>query len=232
METTTKHTNIEYNAFQRAYDHFNRVLFNNELPQCLITLQRTRSAYGYFWHSQFTARNESGAIDEIALNPDAFAERSDEEILSTLGHEMCHLWQVHFGKPSRAGYHNREWADKMESIGLTPSSTGREGGKRTGQSMTHYITPDGAFTKAYGTLVKRGVKLNWNARGAGAALPGKKAPKGGNGAAGTAAKKRASKTKYTCTNCGANAWAKAGSNLVCGTCLDETGDVHRMEAQS
>jgi len=26
---------------------------------------------------------------------------------------MAHLWQHHHGKPSRAAYHNREWASKM-----------------------------------------------------------------------------------------------------------------------
>ena len=31
---------------------------------------------------------------------------------------MCHQWQQHFGKPSRNGYHNKQWADKMESVGL------------------------------------------------------------------------------------------------------------------
>jgi hypothetical protein len=30
--------------------------------------------------------------------------------LSTLVHEMAHLQQNHFGKSSRTGYHNKEWA--------------------------------------------------------------------------------------------------------------------------
>lgn len=38
---------------------------------------------------------------EIALNPDHFAGRSDEDILSTLVHEMVYAWQRAFGKPSR-----------------------------------------------------------------------------------------------------------------------------------
>jgi len=35
--------------------------------------------------------------DEIALNPSTFRSRSTEETLSTLVHEMCHLWQFHKG---------------------------------------------------------------------------------------------------------------------------------------
>ena len=33
-------------------------------------------------------------------------------------------------------------------------------------------------------------------------------------------KKAASKTKYTCPGCAANAWAKPGMNLVCGDCSE------------
>jgi ribosomal protein S27AE len=34
-------------------------------------------------------------------------------------------------------------------------------------------------------------------------------------------KKAASKTKYTCPTCGANAWAKPEPRLICGTCYEE-----------
>src|SRR5262245_14971271 len=36
------------------------------------------------------------------------------QILSTLVHEMVHGEQHHYGKPSRGGYHNKQWADWME----------------------------------------------------------------------------------------------------------------------
>jgi hypothetical protein len=36
-----------------------------------------------------------------------------EDSLSTLFHEKAHLWQHHFGNPSRTGYHNKEWAACM-----------------------------------------------------------------------------------------------------------------------
>jgi hypothetical protein len=45
-------------------------------------------------------------------------------ILSTLVHEMVHVWQETYGNPSRRGYHNRQWAEKMREVGLQPSSTG------------------------------------------------------------------------------------------------------------
>src|SRR5262245_50122233 len=54
---------------------------------------------------------------------------------------MVHCWQEHFGKPGRARYHNHEWADKMEALGLMPSDTGEENGKRVGQRVRHYVIP-------------------------------------------------------------------------------------------
>ena len=45
---------------------------------------------------------------ELALNPDTFTERSDESILSTLVHEMCHAWEHTHGKVPRRGYHDKQ----------------------------------------------------------------------------------------------------------------------------
>jgi SprT-like family len=138
------------------------------------------------------------------LNPDAFINRTDEQICSTLVHEMTHAWQHTHGTPSSRGYHNREWATKMKSIGLQPSNTGAVGGKETGQQMTHYIMPDGPFVKAYAKLAAIGWGLNLQS----AHRPG---PKGGTN----------SKTKFTCTKCGQNAWGKPDLAVICELCGDK-----------
>jgi hypothetical protein len=94
-------TAATYNALNHAFDVFNVRLFDGELPSCLVTLQRKSKAYGYFAGGRFGSRDGSEITDEIALNPSAFRERSDRQSLSTLAHEMAHLWQHHFGKVSR-----------------------------------------------------------------------------------------------------------------------------------
>jgi len=136
-------TLTEYQGFQHAYDFFNRELFDGSLPQVLVTLQRHANTRGYFFPERFHGRIDQSAVHELALNPDSFTGRTDEMIFSTLVHEMCHVWQQTHGKPPRRSYHDRQWAAKMGEIGLQPSSTGEEGGKETGQSMSHYIIPDG-----------------------------------------------------------------------------------------
>ena len=89
------------------------------------------------------------------MNPDYFGGRSLADTLSTLVHEMVHVWQ-HYApvKKCRGGYHDRVWGAKMEEVGLMPSNTGLPGGKKNGQQMTHYIIRGGRFQKAVYDLLK------------------------------------------------------------------------------
>ena len=191
----------EYQGFQRAYDFFNRELFTGSLPQVLVTLQRHANTRGYFSPQRFIGRVERAAVHELALNPDTFTGRTDALILSTLTYEMVHVWQDSFGEPSRRGYHNMQWAGKMREVGLQPTSTGEAGGMETGQAVTHYIIPEGRYSKAYAKLAASGFALHWQS-----------APAVGNA-------KKSSKNKFTCPECGQNAWAKPGASLICGVCF-------------
>lgn len=156
----TRPTEEAYAELQQAYDLYNDVLFKRELPPCLITFQRQKKTFGYFSSMRFS-RRDGVQSDEIALNPEYFAVVPMVEVLQTLVHEMTHLWQSHFGKPSRACYHNTEWADKMESIGLMPSSNSRPGGKRVGQLMGDYVIPGGYFEQATADLLATGFMISW-----------------------------------------------------------------------
>ncbi|MFZ1427403.1 MAG: SprT-like domain-containing protein [Geminicoccaceae bacterium] len=200
MTTPTKRT---YDGLNHAYGFFNDRLFGGRLPPCLITMQRSKKAYGYFAGGRFGTRDGREVTDEIALNPSHFSSRTTEQSLSTLVHEMTHLEQHHFGTPSRSGYHNREWAGLMRAVGLIPSDTGAPGGKETGQSVTHYIEPAGRFEQACAELIQQGFGVPYVELWADEAARKKKA---------------ASKTKYTCPACAVNAWAKPETRLICGDC--------------
>jgi predicted SprT family Zn-dependent metalloprotease len=199
-------TQIEYSALQRAYDFFNQQLFSSSLPQVLVVLHRRANSKGYFAVDRFSRRWGKARTHELALNPDVFLNRTDEQICSTLVHEMVHCWQQVYGNPPRRCYHNRQWAQKMKEIGLYPSHTGEEGGRQTGQSMTHYIIDAGPYARAFALLKKDDKwKLNWQSSPI------------------TARARGQSKTKYTCPSCGLNAWAKPDTNqkpfrLLCGVC--------------
>jgi hypothetical protein len=195
----------EYQGFQKAYDFFNRELFANSLPQVLVTLQRHANTRGYFSPERFKGRTERASVHELALNPDTFTGRTDAMILSTLVHEMVHVWQETYGNPSRRGYHNQEWAAKMREIGLQPTTTGEPGGRETGQAVTHFIIPGGTFALSFAKLAVTGFRLHWQS------LP----------AMGQGRAKKSSKTKFTCPECGQNAWGKPSARLICGACYEK-----------
>jgi predicted SprT family Zn-dependent metalloprotease len=204
-----KITSQQYLDFQAAFDFFNDQLFAGGLPQVLVTLQRHARARGYFAPDRFHGRGNKTTVHEIALNPDCFCEETDERILSTLAHEMAHLWQQAHGSAPRRAYHDREWAAKMKEIGLQPSTTGQPGGKETGQSVTHFVVKDGPYARAYAKLAKQGLKLRWESPTPMAA---------------EAKAKSDSKTKYTCPECAQNAWAKPDAMLICGVCFEDDPD--------
>jgi hypothetical protein len=126
-----------------------------------VTLQRYANSRGYFSPERFKGRILKASVHELALNPDTFTGRTDGMILSTLVHEMCHVWQETYGAPSRRGYRNQQWAAKMREVGLQPTTTGEEGGAETGQSMSHYILPGGRYAKAFAKLAATGFQLHW-----------------------------------------------------------------------
>jgi predicted SprT family Zn-dependent metalloprotease len=204
---TTNPTHRTYTGLTAAYDHFNRELFEGQLSPCLITMQRHKGAYGYFSGNRFASIADPQEVtDEIALNPATFASRTPTKILSTLVHEMAHLWQHHFGRPSRSGYHNREWAAKMREIGLIPTDTGEPGGKEVGQKVTHAIEEGGRFERSCAAYLASAPAIFYHDRA------------GDEEEAGARRKKAASKTKFTCPSCGLNAWAKPDAALKCGEC--------------
>ncbi|EKN6178935.1 SprT-like domain-containing protein [Yersinia sp. 22-579] len=162
---SNKLTEEAYVELQTAYNYYNQHLFDNQLAQCLITFQRNSKTMGYFSCQRFVSPKNGAMIkDEIAIKPEYLPSYPLVEVMQTLVHEMCHMWQYHYGTPSRRTYHNVEWAGKMESIGLMPSSTGTVGGAKTGQKIAGYPIPNGLFQRYTLELFKSGFVSSWYAR--------------------------------------------------------------------
>lgn len=225
-----------YSAIELMYDHFNGVLFDNMLPSVVLTVQKQKRIMGYFSPSSW-ASSEGQNCHEIAINPEYIATFPLIEVMQTLVHEQAHCWQFCFGKPSRGGYHNREWSNKMLSVGLVPSSTGKPGGKLVGQNMNDYPEPNGKFTSACEALVTtKGFSLPWVAisgvvvnqhpdtivecsnEHVQALLEKPIFEAIGIDIQVTEKPKSKQKTKYRCHKCLVNVWGKAGLNIVCDDC--------------
>lgn len=194
-------TDSQYLAFRRLFTHFNDALFGGTLPHCLLTFSQKANTHGYYRPEGWQAGSSGRMVPEIALCPESL-RRPRTEVLSTLVHEMAHLWQSTHGKPGRGRYHNEEWAAKMEAIGLMPSASGMEGGKRTGDKMTHYTIKGGRFEVA-AARVPHSSFLPF------LALAPSKAP---------AKPKTQSKVKYSCETCEQACWGKPELRLQCADC--------------
>lgn len=209
-------TGTSYPELEIAFQHLNRMLFAGALPACLITLQRkSPKVRAYYSHNRFI--NSFGrTTDELAMNPFHFLTRDPLETLSSLCHEMVHVWQQHFGKPGRRGYHNKEWGARMKEIGLYPSNTGEPGGKETGEQMTHYIIPGGAFEQAAKQLLDGGFRFTWAEY---VDLP--KEEPGEPQADGPPKKEKpaAGRIRFACPKCPkVRAWGKPSLRVLCGQC--------------
>lgn len=222
-------TTNQFKTLDDLYKFYNGALFNGELSECIVNMSRHGGSYGFFaaerWKGEEGAENK--VIHEISINPD-FMNRTDKEWHSTLVHEMCHLWQQDKGKPSRRGYHNKQWADKMEEIGLMPSNTGQPGGNRVGQNMTHYVIMNGLFERVFNTLEAsdlENLRLKYKPNFAVEVVEKTKNADDEDGEEGKEpaepkAPKSGKKFKYTCS-CGVNVWGKDGLKLKCCNCDTE-----------
>jgi predicted SprT family Zn-dependent metalloprotease len=150
-----------YTALQKLYTHFNNTLFEKQLPDVIFTNQRQVGVMGYFSPNRWASK-QGKHCHEIAINPIYVGKASLIELMQTMVHEMTHCWQQCYGKPSRAGYHNKEWANKMIGIGLIPTTTAKPGGNITGQKMFDYPEPNGLFIKSCADFIKtHNFQLPW-----------------------------------------------------------------------
>lgn len=193
-------TRAQFEAYEKMFSYFNERLFGGRLPACLLNFSRRSKTYGFFAPERWERGRD--VRHEISLNPSTLKSRRPIEVASTLVHEMVHLWQHEHGHPSRAGYHNAEWADKMESVGLLPTDTGEPGGARVGQRVTHSIAKGGRFERAFGSM-PREYTLPWACEETDAVR---------------LTKASKNKVKYTCPGCGTNVWGKPQLAISCDEC--------------
>ncbi len=226
----------QFNAMQNAYSYFNKVLFAGELPGVILNLSRKSKACGFVapfrWRKADAEPGSKGEIHELSINPEILCMDAIE-VYSTLVHEQCHIWQHEYGEPTRSGYHNKEWASKMQSVGLVPSTTGKPGGAVTGQNMSDYPQEGGRFLQALEQLPQR-YKLPFvsiegdylrNVRNGHPAADGEAAPEVADI---QQEKLKRNKVKYTCPSCQANVWGKPLLKIMCGECIRDFEPAHTL----
>ena len=192
-------TKLQFSSLQAIFDYYNKRLFNSQLYGCMLNFSRKNKSYGFFAAERWEG-DKNQQIHEISLNPEFTKNRKPIEWISTIAHEMVHLWQQDFGKPSRTGYHNKEWAEKMKAIGLQPYCTS-DISKEVGQNVSHTIIENGKFAQAFEKMPEE-IILPF------LCIQEKEKEK----------KKSKNKTKYYCPECDVNVWGKPDLDIMCNDC--------------
>jgi SprT-like family len=201
----------QWGAYQNAFNHLNKELFGNALPQCMLNFSRHARSKGFFASERWQKSGE--CRHEISLNPDQL-DRPLIEVMSTLCHEMCHLWRNDIGKPPSAGYHDKKWAQKMEEVGLLPTDSGEPGGKKVGRKVTHCILENGKFERAFRRMPEAYL-LPWRSP-----FPDETNEEVSGSEEKKEKKSRQDKLKYSCPTCHTNCWGKDKISIYCGLCKE------------
>lgn len=116
MENTIK-------ELKRIFDLCNRTFFNNELKDCMITVQSTKkSVLGYCTSAPVwaTTDNEKATHYEINFSAENL-NRAVEDITATMIHEMVHLYNAMNQIKDTSNnyvYHNKKFKREAEYRGL------------------------------------------------------------------------------------------------------------------
>jgi len=107
---------------QRSFKLLNQTYFNNELEKPVITIlvDSTTGAYGWISANKVWSSKDNKYFREINICAE-YLNRSAVDVITTLMHEMCHLYNIQNGikDTSRAGtYHNEKFKARAEKSGL------------------------------------------------------------------------------------------------------------------
>lgn len=127
-------------GLMQAFNAINSHFYNSELEKPIITVKegKKKNAYGWIETSKNWIQGKTERY-EINISCDYIGERTVAETISTLMHEMAHLYNIQneIKDTSRAGiYHNTKFKETAEAHGLQISYN-----EHIGWSLTR-LTPE------------------------------------------------------------------------------------------
>jgi len=201
---------------QRMFKFFNAHYFNNELERPVITIlaDSTSGAYGWISENKVWSSKSNAWFREINLCAE-YLNRAPELVITTLMHEMCHLYNIQHGvkDTSRNGtYHNAAFRDTAEARGLIV-----EKHKTYGYCIA---TPSPEFTELVNEHCRAGCFKLERIKTYRDGTP-KVTKTGSDGKEKTVSRTKQSSRKYVCPNCKLIARTTKEARLVCWDCEKE-----------
>ena len=200
-DTNTASLQSVIGKLEELFSKFNAKFFNGELttPVIAASPDNTRGAFGWCtgWKAWKDADGKNDGYYEINMCAEHLS-RPFELVCETLLHEMVHLANLQRGikDTSRGGtYHNKDFKNAAETIGLTVEKT-KSGWNKTGltEDLEKYLKTE--FGKD-GFKLYRERQLKLSAKTSG---------------------KKSNSRKYVCPCCGAIIRATKEVNVTCTDC--------------
>ena len=200
---------------QRNFKMLNNTYFNGELEKPVITVltDSTSGAYGWLTLNKVWSSKDETWYREINICAE-YLNREPEEIITTLLHEMCHLYNVEKGiqDTSRGRmYHNSRFKEVAERSGLLVEKHDKYGYCITtpSEELTALVkkkTRAGCFKLARAKTYRDGKP--------------KTTTKGSDGKEKTVSRTKQSMRKYICNTCGIiiRASKDISGKLLCVDC--------------
>lgn len=198
---------------EKAFNLLNADWFDGRLETPIITVIPTPRAYAHYttvnvWNTANGGRREinvaSGSLD-----------RSLEEIIASLMHEMVHMWNdmiLNIQDTSRNGsYHNRLFAIEAEKHGLTVEKSSKYGYAFTScdDSLYEWVI---AHADTLREIEMCRSNIWHNAGGIGG--------KATNGGAPASTSGNSHSRKYICPKCSNSVRATKTVNIICADCME------------
>jgi hypothetical protein len=119
-------------------DFFNVAFLKSQaIPKPLISIERI-NIRSFGDHTVLKHKTRVRVI--IRINSAHLSEALWHAIL-TLLHEVCHCWQVLYGRPSNSWFHNKQYRGKMSEFGILCTENGRH--SRIGDPFVFFLKKHG-----------------------------------------------------------------------------------------
>lgn len=211
---TNKYSVTLYTKFQTIIDMIEQEFFLSKgkkaFPKIVLALNNRCSScvVAFVAPDYLFDKKDEEKVQYLAINP-KYMQRDISDIVSTLCHELCHVYEVAYIHIPRGGYHTKAWCDLMRECGLEPVFN-----NKSKTSVTHKIIEGGAFEefcKKFDNDFFSIVEYSQDMSSSGS--------EGGADNADKPVKKyNRNKIKYVCPECDAHVWGKAGLNIYCNDC--------------
>ena len=212
MKETTKTSRVA-GYLEKMFRAINADSFAGKLEEPIITIMSTPGAYGHVTVSKVW-RAKGSERYELNMAAD-WLERPIENVVSTLIHEMTHLYNMQMGIQdcSRGGtYHNKKFKEEAEKHMISIEKHEKYGWTLTSPTdeLLEYIMEQG-----WGDIdMGRGCLFGL--------FGGKDTGKPGKGAQGSTGgedePKKGSSRRYQCPSCKAIVRATKDLKIICGSC--------------